>query len=423
MDACYGCTVAIGFSKPKRSVVALGLRLALTSVREYLKNVPFLRWLAPLRGDSHGSTSDFPREHGKSLVLPWELKFRSKPGRYLIMNNIKLISPEQWEYFLSTRGVDTSIALPLIDYSLNLSKKKLPVIFEVEHLSKILRVPRETLNSMINGVDSYYREFELPKRTGGVRVIKAPYSSLMAVQYWIKNTILDRQYIHSASHGFTSGRSIKTHAELHSKSKFILKIDIKDYFPSFSVNWVANYFHSIGYAPNVAFYLASLITDGKSLVQGAPTSPVMSNILFRRADRALQRLADSYGLIYSRYADDICFSGDFVPRKLERLVGRILNSFHFSINNKKTFFGPVEGTYITGLKILDGRVRVPRVLKRHLRKEVYFIRKFGLISHLNKKRIRDSSYLSRLRGQVSFWAYIEPDDEYAADAMKALKDL
>ncbi|RUO20921.1 RNA-directed DNA polymerase [Aliidiomarina iranensis] len=334
---------------------------------------------------------------------------------------MKLKSPKEWEGYIKSRGLEPELEKTLSAYASNLSSKNLPVIFELEHLSNILDIEHDEMRVMVNGSDWFYREFEIPKRRGGVRVIKVPYSSLMHAQYWLKEAILDKEFIHSKAHGFANGKSIKSHVECHCHSLHILKLDIKDFFPTFKKSWVANYFNQLGYAPNVAFYLANLTTDTVSLVQGAPTSPVLSNILFRKADRALNKIAVKYELSYSRYADDMCFSGNYIPKKLLRLVERILRYFGFQLNSRKTYLGPVNGCHITGIKVVDGQLKVSRKLKRELRKQIHFIGKYGLLSHVNKKRIRDVFFVERLMGQLNFWKFIEPEHEFPIEALSLLR--
>lgn len=333
------------------------------------------------------------------------------------------ISLKQWSDRIKDKGFDDGLEQKLINYVEVLSSSNLPVIFDSKHLEKILCISPDDLTTLVFGTKYFYRSFQMKKRTGGSRKIEVPYPKLMIVQYWIKEAILDRLKVTDEAHGFVPERSILSHVNLHKNSKFMLKIDIEDFFGSIKENWVINYFQSIGYSSSLSVKFGKLLTNNGSLIQGSPTSPILSNLLFSKVDSALSKLAHKNSIIYSRYADDLCFSGEYVPVKLKRIVSKILLSHHFNVNAKKTYYGKISGTTITGLKVIDNEVRVPRSFKREIRKEIYFIQKFGILGHLNKRRIRDDRYLEILRGKVNFWAFIEPEHNLPRKALAILNQL
>jgi hypothetical protein len=173
---------------------------------------------------------------------------------------------------------------------------------------------------------SHYARFKIPKKTGGERLISAPLPRLKAAQHWILQNILGRIELHDAAHGFRQSRSIVTNARPHVGAECIINIDLKDFFPSVGYKRVKGLFRSLGYSEAAATIFALLCTeadteevhlDGKKyfvargerrLPQGAPTSPAITNLLCRRLDRRLKKMADEVGFAYTRYADDLTFS-------------------------------------------------------------------------------------------------------------------
>lgn len=155
-----------------------------------------------------------------------------------------------------------------------------------------------------------YTVFEIPKRSGGIRRISAPATALKIIQQKL-NQVLQHVYQPKPSvHSFVSGRCIVTNAEPHSKSKHILNIDLKDFFPSINFGRVRGMFMGIPYKldPAVATVLAQICCFNNELPQGAPTSPIISNMICAKMDSQLQALAQQYRCFYTRYADDITFS-------------------------------------------------------------------------------------------------------------------
>ena len=155
-----------------------------------------------------------------------------------------------------------------------------------------------------------YVQFEIPKRTGGRRQISAPIAPLKDVQQHL-NFVLQAVYDPKpTTHGFTIARSIVTNARWHAQKPFVFNIDLEDFFPSINFGCVRGMFMARPYNsdPAVATVLAQICCWKNELPQGAPTSPVVSNMLCARLDDELQRLAREQGWVYTRYADDLTFS-------------------------------------------------------------------------------------------------------------------
>lgn len=331
---------------------------------------------------------------------------------------------ENWKEFYEDRGIDPVLADSYLQYADRLIRRGVPVIFEIEHLSKLLGIKLQELCKMISSPEHFYRVFQIKKRRGGFRTIQAPYPSLLHCQKWIHENILRYGRVNMAAHGFQRFKSILSNAQPHLGSKMLLKMDLKDFFPSIPISWVINYFHSLGYAKNVSYSLASLCCLNDALVQGSATSPSLSNLLLVSLDRRLSRLAFKFKLTYTRYADDLTFSGDSIPIEFPNIVDSIVDDFGLKVNREKTRLHRKRGQRIvTGISTAGDSPKLPRVTVRHLRKELYFIKKFGLISHLSNEKINEAYYLSSLIGKFSFWLQVEPDNSFAQEGISFLKSL
>lgn len=323
-----------------------------------------------------------------------------------------------WRDYFEDSGLRPEIISKYIEYLIPLLEKDLPIIFDFPHLCLLLGKNRHYLASVINSTSSHYRSFEIPKRSGGMRSITAPYPTLMECQNWIYNNILIKSTVHSSAHGFTFKKSIITNAKIHIGQTCFLKVDIKDFFPSITINQIISVFKDLGYSHKVSFYLASICCYEDSLPQGAPTSPVLSNIVSYTLDRRLMSFAKMFNLKYTRYADDLAFSGDWIPVKFIEYISEIIKSCGFEVNNKKTVLQQKKAQRIlTGISIADSEIKIPREFKRNLKQEVHYIRTFGIFSHIRKQKIRDPEYLLTIIGRIRFWLSVEPSNEYAKRAL------
>lgn len=267
---------------------------------------------------------------------------------------------------------------------------------------------------MVNRPIGFYREIEIPKRSGGIRTLSIPSPSLLEVQRVVNAHILKALPIHPDAHGFVKGRSIVTNASQHLGQKTLLKIDLKDFFPSVSVRRVISVFRYLGYAPNVSYYLASLCTLRGCLPQGSAASPSLSNAVARKLDLRLEGLAKRFELKYSRYADDLCFSGENIRPSTIKFIDEIVGSENFIINEKKTaLLSGKTRKIVTGIVVNGPKLTLPKKYRRELKNSVHFIKKYGLISHMEKTQSFDLMLIDRLRGKIDFWLQVEPDSETA----------
>lgn len=202
----------------------------------------------------------------------------------------------------------------------------------------------------LKSLSRHYHYRALKKPSGAIRLIEAPKPRLKALQRKILAEILEKIPPHPADHGFLKGRSIKTFAAPHVGRRVILKMDLEDFFPSISRPRIQAFFRTVGYPESIADLLGGLCTTAAPrefgiysrphLPQGAPTSPALANLCAYRVDCRLAGLAKSAGATYTRYADDLAFSGnEEFERCTERFsthVAAILHEHGFSVHHRKT---------------------------------------------------------------------------------------
>jgi hypothetical protein len=242
----------------------------------------------------------------------------------------------------------------------------------------------------------YYR-FTIPKRDGSPRPIWAPMKKLKAAQRWILHNIVERLLVHGSVHGFLPGRSTLSNARAHVNARIVVKMDIKEFFPTVTLPRVKGLFRFAGYRDPIATLLALICTEapreivqhnGKTyyvalgprcLPQGAPTSPALTNVLCLRLDQRLSALAKKLGWRYTRYADDLTLSlpeGHKGKPRLGSILGlvkRIVEAEGFAVNSTKTRVARSGGRQkITGL-VVNGTQppRVPRKLRRQIRAAIH----------------------------------------------------
>ena len=243
-----------------------------------------------------------------------------------------------------------------------------PGRFDTADLARRLGMEPEALQR----VRPAYQAFDIPKRSGGRRRILAPEAEFKAFQRRLLRRLLARLSAHEAAHGFERGRSIVTHARRHTGSALLLRLDIRDFFPSTGAARVEAFFRQIGWDRKAASLLTTFCTHDGGLPQGAPTSPRLSNLVNRRLDARLEGLATRLGANYSRYADDMSFSWKEDRREqtghLIGLVGSILEEegYHLHRNKKLRIMRGNNRQVVTGL-VVNKQVNLPRKTRRWLR--------------------------------------------------------
>ncbi|PON15711.1 RNA-dependent DNA polymerase [Candidatus Entotheonella serta] len=216
---------------------------------------------------------------------------------------------------------------------------------------------------------SHYIRFKLPKKTGGERLISAPMPRLKQAQHWVLSNLLVKLTSHDASHEFRHARSLVTNAQPHTGQAVVINMDMKDFFPTVSYPRVKGFFQALGYSEAVGTVLGLICTEAETeevvlddtswyvalgerhLPQGAPTSPAISNLICRRLDQRLHGIARKFGMIYTRYADDLTFSAE---AEAPAAIGKLLRQTRFVVE--------AEGSQLHPTKT--------RVMRHHQRQDV-----------------------------------------------------
>jgi len=270
-----------------------------------------------------------------------------------------------------------------------------------------------------------YGHFSIAKAPGKVRLISAPDRRLKMLQHKLV-PLLDKLYrIRNPVHGFVPGRSVKTNAQAHGRRRFVVNLDLKDFFPTITENRVRGLLESIGLDERVSEIIAHLCCFNNHLPQGAPTSPVLSNMICFRLDTDLLQIAKSARAIYTRYADDITFSsfqppgplfdgvvpgtGRFSPDLLAAPVRAAFSSNGFAIHPDKAHYADRNSRRIvTGVKINAG-LNVDRRYVRRIRAILHSVEKLGLTGAEAKYAAGGGkgSLASHLRGKISYLTHLK----------------
>lgn len=270
-----------------------------------------------------------------------------------------------------------------------------------------------------------YRQFEIGKSYGKKRVIEAPDDRLKYLQRKIA-PLLDQLYrARTPVHGFISGKSVKTNALAHLRKRYVLNVDLQNFFPTITENRIIGLFESLGVAPFVAKTVARLCCYNFHLPQGAPTSPLLSNMICFRLDKELLAYAKDIRCIYTRYADDITFSsrqpmtgvfegvipasGHFNPELLASRLRSIVANNGFAINPQKTHYADRNSRRtVTGLKI-NQLLNVDRLYVRNIRAALYSVEKLGIKAAQTKFATQyggKSDLAKHLNGKITWLGHI-----------------
>jgi RNA-directed DNA polymerase len=276
-----------------------------------------------------------------------------------------------------------------------------------------------------------YTTFAIPKKSGGVREIRAPISQIKIIQQKLNLVLRAVFRPKPCVHGFRLGKDIVSNAREHTNKKYVLNVDLKDFFPSINFAKVIGMFKAYPYNfdKDMAILLSRICCDEYDFPQGAPTSPIISNMICARMDSELKRLAQQLKCWYSRYGDDLTFStsrGPF-PRELAfyassgvpdgvEVGGRLkalIESNGFFINERKVRLQEATSRQeVTGL-IVNNRPNIDRRYRRQIRAMLHAWKKYGLenaeITYLTRFRRKYKSPFKPLpqfehvvRGKIEF---------------------
>lgn len=258
-----------------------------------------------------------------------------------------------------------------------------------------------------------YHQFELPKRRGGTRKITTPEQTLKWLQRSLLQVLTHLFPRHKCAVGFERGESVVTHAKAHAGKRWVYVVDIQDFFPSLTRNRIFGMLRAKPFEASepVARYLANLVTHEGALPQGAPTSPILANLLCRRMDARLFKWAREGGYQYTRYADDLAFSTnrvEFSEEDRQRII-EIVEDEGFQVHPEKRKLMPWYGRQlVTGL-VVNRKPNVPREYVRGLRALLFNVKTFGWESQVGRKRLAfdEGGWLLYKRRAISYGDFLK----------------
>lgn len=311
-----------------------------------------------------------------------------------------------------------------LDYAEVLISKDLPVIYNPSHLSELVGYKKEFLKKAALHPSYFYRDFEILKKNGKKRRISEPLPSLKEIQIWILKNILNNVPVSAYAKAYKAKTKLSENLKYHIKQPKVLTIDLENFFNSVPFEAIEKVFLTLGYSKMISNLLAKLCTKNTALPQGAPTSPYLSNLVLKEADGVISDFCKARKIRYTRYADDLSFSGDFDTEELLYKVTKTMEDIHLKINESKTkLMTPDKRQTVTGI-VVNEKPQVVFQKRNELRQELFYIKKFGLEEHKVYKEIKQAHYLEHLLGKINFILQINPKDvefmEYKS-FLKALK--
>lgn len=252
----------------------------------------------------------------------------------------------------------------------------LPVIQNLDDFSVVTHISKYTIYQLSEHSDKYYKTYKIPKKSGGKRKISQPSKKLKGLQSWILVNILNKIQVSPSCKGFRQGSSILENALPHIGSNTILNLDLKNFFPTITSNQVYNVFKTIGYNKLIATVFTKICTYEETLPQGSPCSPMLANLTAWTLDLRIQGYVGKRGISYTRYADDLSFSG-LNPTKVVKIIPmikEIINDENFTVNHKKTrIASSARAKIVTGLIINEDSVGIGKQKYKELRAKIHHL--------------------------------------------------
>ncbi len=285
---------------------------------------------------------------------------------------------------------------------------------EFSSLEKDLGFSIRMLYTAANHLHKHYRAVKIPKGNGEYRRLYVPSESLKMLQRCINNKFLPLEEISPYATAYRPGGSTKLNACLHVGKSVILKLDIRHFFDNIGYNLLKEkVFTDKRYSVQISSLLSILCLHMGALPQGAPTSPTISNIVMRDFDNKIGEWCNARKISYTRYCDDMTFSGDFKPEAVIRLVKSELKKLNLSLNKKKTIVvRKGQKQTVTGI-VVNEKMSISNSYKKKIRQEMYYCMKFGVESHLKTANISESpeTYIPKLLGRINYILSIEPNNK------------
>lgn len=321
-------------------------------------------------------------------------------------------------HFVSQFGYEKAAEMVLDFKSVN----KIPFIFDTWQLAAFLNTSRKQLFDYLKNTSSHYNKIVIKKKNGKDRILYSPDNVLKFYQTKILKCIINELPVSPYAQAYLKGRKISDNAAAHIGKRYMLKLDIKDFFGSITSDQVYSAVFNTKYFPKfIGYILTSLCCRNYSLPQGAPSSPAISNIVMRNFDCNIGDWCKTHSVVYTRYCDDLTFSSDKPLFHIYKKVKSFLEEMGFQLNDDKThFISASHRQCVTGL-VVNEKLSVPAEYKRKLRAQIFYSLKYGLadcISHCNLQdfiidgRPNEIKYFNHLSGKLNYVLCIEPGNKW-----------
>lgn len=282
------------------------------------------------------------------------------------------------------------------------------------------------LYSISNKVEKNYKVYKIKKRNGKYRTIYEPNGTLKHIQRQILNNILNNKAISKYATAYHKNISLRDNALPHVNKKIILKLDIKNFFDNIKFIDVYNCCFPIEYFPkSVGMILTYLCTYNEHIPQGAPTSAYISNLIMKDFDDEIGNWCEENNISYTRYSDDMTFSGEFNPQTIISKVRKMLYKLDLELNNEKIHvISNSNCQSVTGI-VVNEKTQTNIKYRSKIRQEIYYINKYGIDSHLKYANIKlnKKQYLNNLYGRILFVLQVNKKDIEFIKYKKRIKEL
>ncbi len=283
---------------------------------------------------------------------------------------------------------------------------------ELNTIEKELGYPIKTLYGLSNNLEKHYHDVFIPKSDGTKRKLSVPDLILKNVQRAIANNILAYYPISKYATAYKLGSSVQKNARPHVNKKKILKLDIEGFFDNLIYSRVKDVvFYEDKFSEPIRTLLTMLCYYRDSLPQGAPTSPAITNIIMYDFDEKIGTFCTKKGVSYTRYSDDMTFSGEFNEKEIIAIVKEELRKLGLFLKGSKTaVINNAKRQTVTGI-VVNEKINLTSEYKKKIRQEIYYIEKFGLENHAQNQGITDvNRYLISLKGRIAFVIQTCPED-------------
>lgn len=285
---------------------------------------------------------------------------------------------------------------------------------ELSSLCHDLGFSARALFTASNTVEKHYHNVSIPKANGEMRLLHVPDDYLKAIQKSIARNILSQEEISPYAVAYRIGGSTKANASPHVGHEIVMKCDIRKFFDHITFPMLREKVFPVRkYSESNSILLSILCVYRHATPQGAPTSPAISNIILRDFDNRIGQWCMDKNITYTRYCDDMTFSGSFNPAELKEQIKKELFKEGFFLNSNKTVtLRQGQRMEVTGI-IVNEKTSIPNSYKRQFRQDLYYCMKYGIESHLLHTKQSDSVEQCRkkLLGRVNYILSVEPANE------------